>query len=172
MSDEMRDVNELKAEEAKAVEIVIEEDEVAEETTAPEADVSDALRDLGRQFAETIRSAWYSEERREVETEVREGIEHFAEEVNRVFREARESPAVKKVREEADEARAKVERGEISRKARVSLVEGLNWLSREMAKLADQFEPAEETGEPASPPESVEKQPEDVEIEITIDESQ
>ncbi|MDX1663115.1 MAG: hypothetical protein R3272_04930 [Candidatus Promineifilaceae bacterium] len=169
MSDDMPDITEIKTEEAQRVEIVIEEDEIAEEKTTPEADVSEALRDLGRQFAETIRSAWHSQERREMETEVREGIEHFAEEVNRVFREARESPAAKKVREEADDVRSKVERGEVSRKARMSLVDGLNWLSREMAKLAEQFDAAEEAAATAP---VAEKQPEDIEIEITIDETE
>lgn len=155
MNDETPDIDQLKEEERATVQITIEEEDVAPHKASQEqADVSEALRDLGRQFAETIQSAWNSQERREFEREVREGIEHFGDEMNRVFREARESEAAQKVREEAEEVKTKVETKEFSRKARASLVDGLTWLSQEMAKLAEQFSPTE-------------KQPEDVEPDVT-----
>lgn len=140
-------IDELK--EQERIEISVEEEDV--EKGAPEADVSDALRDLGRQFAETIQTAWNSQERKEFEQEVREGVRRFGDEVNKVFSEAKESPTVKKAKEEAEEVRTRVESGEVSRKARSGLVEGLQWLSQELARLAEQFSPPEKGPESVAP---------------------
>ena len=136
-------IEDLKAEER--VEIPVEEEETtqAKGMEAPAAGVSDALRDLGRQFAETIQAAWNSQERKEFEQEVREGVRRFGDEVNKVFTEARQSPAAKRVKEEAEDVRTKVESGEMTRKARSGLVDGLQWLSQELERLADQFSPPE-----------------------------
>lgn len=140
MSEETTGVDELKAQE-KEVKIVIEEEDVAAEEQKQEPDVSEALRDLGRQFAETMEAAWNSQERRELESEVREGVKHFSEEVQRVFREAKESPAAKRVKVEAEDVRSRVESGDVTHKARSGFVEGLRWLSQELEKLAQQFSP-------------------------------
>ncbi|HSM57608.1 MAG TPA: hypothetical protein VK879_15755 [Candidatus Sulfomarinibacteraceae bacterium] len=136
-------VEELKSEERIKIEVE-EEEPFKTEKGAPRADVSDALRDLGRQFAETLQSAWNSQERREFEAEVKEGVRRFGDEVNKVFSEAKESPTAKKVKEEAEDVRGRVESGELGRKARSSMVEGLQWLSQELARLAEQFSPPEE----------------------------
>ncbi|MEW5986180.1 MAG: hypothetical protein AB1791_06070 [Chloroflexota bacterium] len=101
------------------------------------------LSNLGRQFAETLKTAWNSEERRQMEAEVREGFQSFVSEVDKVMREAKESPVAKKAKEEAAELKTKVESGEVARKARVSIAQGLQWFSEELAKLAQQFTPAE-----------------------------
>lgn len=106
-------------------------------------DVADALRDLGRQFAETVQAAWNSQERKEFEVELREGVRRFGDEVNKVFTEAKESPAAQKVKEEASEVRVKVESGEVTHKVRSGLVTGLQWLSQELAHLAEQFSTTE-----------------------------
>lgn len=140
-------VEELKAEERIRIPVEEEEAPGKGETGAPRGDVSDALRDLGRQFAETLQAAWNSQERREFEAEVKEGVRRFGDEVNKVFAEAKESEPAKKVKEEAQEVRGRVESGELGRKARSSMVEGLQWLSQELARLAEQFSPPEEQSE-------------------------
>lgn len=160
MTEESTSVEDLKAQE-KEVQIVIEEEDVAGEEKKKQPDVAEALRDLGRQFAETIQAAWNSQERRELEAEVREGVQHFSEEVQRVFKDAKESPAAKRVKEEADEVKTRVESGEAAQKARSGFVEGLHWLSQELEKLAQQFsspqkEPSAETAAEAEAEEEAE----------------
>lgn len=152
--DDTPNIDELK--EQEKVEITIEEEDVEAKKEEVQSDVSEAMRTLGRQFAETIQTAWNSQERREFESEVRQGVEHFAEEVQKVFREAKESKPVKKVKEEATEAKGRVETKEISRKARAGVVEGLQWLSQELGRLAEQFSPPEER-EPADEEVTVEE---------------
>ena len=136
-------IDDLKGEEKAGYQIPIDE----AEGTAGEAtsEITAALRDFGRQFADTIQAAWNSKERREFEEEVREGLNQFAGEVRKAFHEIKESGAAQKVKEEASEAKERVERADLAQKAQAGLVEGLQKLSQELARLADQFNPAEKS---------------------------
>jgi hypothetical protein len=136
-------IDDLKAEEKAGYQIPVEEEGRAGGEAMSE--ISTALRDFGRQFADTIQAAWNSQERRQFEGEVREGIDQFANEVRKAFREIKESGAAQKVREEAGEAKERVERADLAQKAQAGLVEGLQKLSQELGKLADQFSPAEKS---------------------------
>jgi len=121
------------------------EEEVAK--ARPQGDVAAEMKRLGRQFAETLQTAWNSEERQRLEGEVRQGIKSFAGEVDKVIREARQSQAADKVKEEATHLKEKVEAAELGRKARVGVVQGLQWLSAELGRLAEQFTPPAESAE-------------------------
>lgn len=122
-----------------------------EETVEPSADkqpegafdVRAELSQLGRQVAETLRSAWSSEERQRLEHEIREGVQSFVREAEEVIREVREGSTGQKLRTEAVNLKDQVETAELGRKVRSGIVQGLRWLSDEMGKLADQFTPHE-----------------------------
>jgi hypothetical protein len=136
MSDEQNpDIEELKQQ------VKIEVEEELNKVEAKDWDVAAELQDLGRQFADTVRKAWNSQERQRIEQEVREGVKSFADEVDKAIREAKDMPVVSRAREEAEQVATKVESTEVARKARVGLVQGLQWLSEELGKLADQFTP-------------------------------
>jgi hypothetical protein len=138
MSDEQNpDIEELKQQ------VKIEVEEELNKVEAKDWDVAAELQDLGRQFADTVRKAWNSQERQRIEQEVREGVKSFADEVDKAIREAKDMPVVSRAREEAEQVATKVESTEVARKARVGLVQGLQWLSEELGKLADQFTPTD-----------------------------
>lgn len=154
MSDEqIPSVEEIK--ERLKVEIPVEEEEAAK-ADKTKRDISGELKDLGRQFADTVQSAWNSEERQRVENEIREGVKSFVNEVDKAIHEAKESQAAAKVKEEAVEIKTKIETGDLGRKTREGLVQGLQWLSEELGKLAGQFAPAEKSPEDAAPVEETE----------------
>jgi hypothetical protein len=142
MSDETPSVEEIK-ERLKVEEIPVEEEVTKKE--GQRVDVAAELKSLGRQFAETLETAWNSEERQRVEVQVREGIKSFVNEVDNVIKEIKESPAAGRVKEEATEVKSRVEAGELGRKTRGGIVQGLRWLSEELDKLAEQFTPAEKS---------------------------
>ncbi|MFQ5578649.1 MAG: hypothetical protein ACE5G8_16860 [Anaerolineae bacterium] len=147
MSDEQTpSVEEIK--ERLKVDIPVEEEPVKAET---KRDITGELKELGRQFADTVQSAWNSEERQHVEGEIREGVKSFVNEVDKAIREAKESQAAARVKEEAAEIKSKIETGEFGRKTRSGLVQGLQWLSEELGKLAEQFAPAEKAPEDVTP---------------------
>jgi hypothetical protein len=156
MSEEqLPSVDEIKA--RLGSEIPVEEDVDSLKTDEKSADVAAELQSLGRQVAETIQRAWNSEERQRVEKEVRVGVKSFVDEVDKVIREARESQAAARLKEEAGEAKSRVEQSDLGRKARGGFVQGLRWLSEELGKLANQF----------SPPDAADKDNDD-DIEIKI----
>lgn len=138
MSEETPSVEELKA--RLKVEIPVEE-EPAKENIGQ--DIAGELKSLGRQFAETLQTAWNSEERQRVETEIREGVQSFVKEVDRAFQEAKESPAAERMRGEAVDIKNRVETSDIGDKARKGVVQGLQWMSEELGKLATKFTPPE-----------------------------
>lgn len=139
MSDETPSVEEIKA--RLKVEIPIDEEAIKAEEK--KADMVEEMKGLGRQFAQTLQSAWNSEERQKIEAEIREGVQSFVGEVDKVIREARESDVATKVKTEAVEVKSRVESAEWSNKARTGFVQGLQWLSEELGKLAEQFTPKE-----------------------------
>lgn len=118
---------------------------VEEEPAKPELNMANELRDLGKQVADTLRTAWNSQERHRVEAEIREGVKSFADELEKMIREAKESPAAGKIKEEAIQVKTKFESSDVGNKTKSSVVNGLRWLSEELGKLADQFTPNEKS---------------------------
>ena len=154
MSDEQTpSVEEIKArlsdETDHYEEIPVDEEPVDPETLkeGEQPDIVVELRNLGRQFVNTLHTAWNSQEWQSFEGEVREGMKTFADEVDKAFREVKKSPVTQKAKEEATTFKSKVETGEMGQKTKSGLAQGLSWLSEELAKLADQFTPVEKSAE-------------------------
>ena len=80
------------------------DDETVYKSEEEEPDVVGELRNLGRQFGETMRTAWNSEERREFEREIREGVQTFAQEVDKAFKDVAASEPAQKAKSEAEAA--------------------------------------------------------------------
>ena len=109
----------------------------------PDPGVEEELRNLGRRFADVLQAAWASEERHKVETEVREGMKRFSEELERVFERTRESPTAERVRTKLGSARGRAAESEAGRRTREAVAQGLHRLSEELARLAERFTPRE-----------------------------
>lgn len=120
---------------------------VEEETTykaqTEESEVVDELRNLGQQFANTLRAAWFSEERKQFEQEMREGVQTFAQEVDKAVKDIASSEAAKKAKTEAEEIKTKADASDVAEKTRSGLAHGLRRFSEELSKLADSFTPVE-----------------------------
>ena len=147
MSDEQNpDIEEIK----ERIEIPIEDDDIDslkadEKSMGP--DLMEEFKNLGRQFAETIEAAWNSEERVRVESEIREGVHSFVDEVDKVIRQAKNNEKTEKILNEAAGVKNRAESSDLGLKARDGIVQGLTWLSEEFGKLATQFTPAEKSPE-------------------------
>jgi hypothetical protein len=132
-------VEEIKA--RLKVEVPVEEEAIKADAKNP--DLTEELRDFGKQFADTIRSAWNSAERQRLETELRDGMRSFADEVDKAIQEIKKSPAADRVKTEAVHVREKVQASDVSHKARVGVAQGLQVLSEQLARLAERFTPVE-----------------------------
>jgi hypothetical protein len=131
------------------IEIPVEEElsglKAGEKAQGP--DLVAEFQALGRSFAEAFGSAWNSEERKRVEQDVRAGVKSFADEVDKVIREAKSSATTERVKQEAGEMAGKVESSDVGRRALEGIAQGLSWMSTELGKLAEQFTPAEKSPE-------------------------
>lgn len=136
--------------------IPVDEEPVASKESAEQSELVNELSNLGRQFGETITAAWNSEERQRFEREVKEGVQSFVKEIDKAFKEVRESPAAQKARDEAVEFRNKVHEAEIGQKTQYSIAQGLRWMSTGLSSLADQFTVKEKQPEDAAAAESEE----------------
>jgi len=133
--------------------IPVEEDPVVSKESNEKPELVNELTNLGRQLGETITTAWNSEERQRFEKEVKEGVQSFAKEVDKAFKEVRESPAAQKAKDEASEFRSKVNEAELGQKTQSSIAQGLRWMSVELGNLAEQFMPKEKQPEDVMPDE-------------------
>jgi hypothetical protein len=133
-------VEEIKA--RLKVEVPVEEEEVTK-ADVQNPDLAAELREFGRQFADTIRTAWNSAERQRLETELRDGMRSFADEVDKAIQEIKKSPAADRVKTEAVHVREKVQTSDVGNKARTGVAQGLQVLSEQLAKLAERFTPVE-----------------------------
>ena len=143
MSDD-QNINQFKEQERLKIEIPVEEEASAGGKQA-EPDLIAEMKNLGRQFADALRTAWNSQERQKIETEVREGLDVFVSELEKGFKELRDGQAAQKAKQEVSQVKEKVEGAELGRKAKVAMADGLRWLSEEFENLASQFTPTDKT---------------------------
>jgi len=147
MSEEQSTINELKDEERLKIEIPMEEDEPAAKPASTSMNLPDEFQKLGRQFAETLQSAWDSEERQQVEGEVRDGLRSFADEVDKIIRDVKASPKTERVKDEAVNAKDRVGTSDVGQKAMGGIAGGLRWLGTELGNIADHFTAPEKSPE-------------------------
>lgn len=147
MSEEQTpDIEEIKS----RIEIPVDEDVdqlKADEKASTGPDLVEEFQTLGRSFAEAFETAWNSEERKRVEEEVREGVQSFAAEVDKVIRDAKTSPTGERMTNEAADIAGKVESSDFGRRALEGISQGLAWMSVEMGKMSEQFTPKEKSPE-------------------------
>jgi hypothetical protein len=112
----------------------------------PEPGIEEELRTLGRRFADVLQAAWESEERRKVETEIKDSMKRFSAEMDRLFERTRESPTGERVRTKFSGAKERAAESEAGRRTREALAQGLHRMSEELARLAERFTPADDAG--------------------------
>ena len=151
MSDD-QNINQFKEQERLKIEIPVEEEASAGGKQA-EPDLIAEMKNLGRQFADALRTAWNSQERQKLETEVREGLDVFVSELEKGFKELRDGQVAQKAKQDVSQVKEKVEGAELGRKAKVAMADGLRWLSEEFENLAAQFTPTDKAtnGESSTP---------------------
>lgn len=120
-------------------EIPVEEEPLVSKESKEKSDLVNELSSLGKQLGETISTAWNSEERQRFEREVKEGVQSFAQEIDKAFQGVRESPAAQKAKDEASGFKNRVNEADLGQKTQSSIAQGLRWMSVELGNLAEQF---------------------------------
>lgn len=110
---------------------------------------------LGKRFGEALEAAWHSEERAQLQKDIKEGMDRFAAEVNESIKDIRTSETAQRVEEGVQKATSDVKSGKVADEVRKATVTALRGLSDALERMASSFTPVEEApeGEPETPAE-------------------
>lgn len=124
--------------------IVITEEDVAPFVAEkPAAGLREQADRMTQQVSDTARQAWESETRRKVTGKVREGVATVATKSSQLVRDKVSEAAERQAREAVTAVQTRIKETDWKEEARQGTVRGLQWLSQQLARLADRFSPAE-----------------------------
>jgi hypothetical protein len=99
---------------------------------------------LGKRFGEAMSAAWNSEERQQLQNDLKDGLNRFTEEVNTSIGKMRESKVSQKVETGVQQAASDVKSGRVGDEVRKGLVTALRSLSDALDRMSQSFTPREE----------------------------
>jgi hypothetical protein len=123
-----------------------------EQPAEEKPDLVAELGALGKRFGEALEAAWHSEERVQLQKDIKEGMDRFATEVNKSIKDIRASDTAQRVEEGVQKAASDVKSGKVADEVRKATVTALRSLSDALERMASSFTPAEE--EPKDEPET------------------
>ena len=100
----------------------------------PGEDVAAEFSALGKNLMTLLQTAWESEERRKLQAEIEAGLAELGKTLNQAVSDFRESPAGNRLRQEAEEIKARVRSGEVEKQVRDDLLAVLRKINTELEK--------------------------------------
>lgn len=98
---------------------------------------------LGKRFGEAVAAAWNSEERQQLQNDLKDGLNRFTDEVNSAIGKMRETKVSQKVETGVQQAASDVKSGRVGDEVRKGLVTALRGLSDALDRMAQNFTPHE-----------------------------
>jgi hypothetical protein len=117
-----------------------------QEEQTPE-DLASEFQNLGDNLKQIFIGAWESEQRKNLQEEIEEGLAGLGNSLKQTANEIQESETSQRVRSEAEDLRDRVRSGEVETKIRSDLQSVLHNLNKELEKVIPPTPPVEETGE-------------------------
>lgn len=99
----------------------------------------DELTRVGQKFIEVVEVAWNSEQRKQIEDDLRTGLVSVAENLESGFKRVSSSKEAQEAVNAAEEVAAKVRSSKIASELSEALAEGLRALSDQMDKLSNEI---------------------------------
>lgn len=97
------------------------------------------LNRLGKSFVDVVKVAWESDERRQLEADLKKGLHALAESLEENFKKAGETQQAKELRTKAEETAESVadrlRKSEVAQELGEGLLKGLNALSLQLERL-------------------------------------
>jgi hypothetical protein len=109
------------------------------EENNPKNDLRSEFQTFGVNLKKVINSAWESEQKAKVQSEIEDGINELSKALNDFVSSVRASETGQKLKEEFDEFGDRVRSGEVEDKARAELMKVMKKLNTELEKAADNF---------------------------------
>ena len=120
-----------------------------QEGQSPE-DLASEFHSLGENLKKIIIGAWESEERKNLQKDIEEGLADLGSSLKQTATEIQDSEAGQRIKSEAEDLRDRVRSGDVETKVRSDLQSVLHSLNKELEKVIPPAPPADETGEEES----------------------
>jgi hypothetical protein len=121
------------------------------EQQRPENDLRDEFRILGENLKQFFNSAWESEERKQLQQDIKDGMKELGVVLDDFSEDVRSSEFGETIRREAEDFGERVRSGEVEHKVREGILDALQKLNTELQKASDKFSGTVE-GQAEDPP--------------------
>lgn len=105
-----------------------------QDETTPE-NLAAEFENLGRNLKETFLKLWESEQRKNLQKDLEEGLSKFGESVNQAVKEIQESSAGQQVKTSAEDFQERLRSGEVGDALRSDLVKVLRKINEELERM-------------------------------------
>lgn len=113
------------------------EQETKDQGASARSDLAAELNRLGENLGRLLKASWESDERRNVERELKSGLEQFSKQINSAVEQARSDQHLQKARESLKEAWHIAHGPQVVTEMRLGLVDSLKKLNDEIVRKAD-----------------------------------
>ncbi|HKZ54821.1 MAG TPA: hypothetical protein VJ123_05025 [Anaerolineales bacterium] len=105
-----------------------------------ESDLSAELRALAENLKSAVQTAWHSDERKNLQSEIEEGLANVGKALRDASDDLAKGPTGQRIKAEVDEFSSRVRSGEFEAKLRVELVRALRLANSELEKALSSIE--------------------------------
>ena len=112
--------------------------------TQPEGDLNEEFHNLGQNIKDALNTAWNSDERKKVQTNIQDGLNDLGNAINNLINDIQTSDVAKKVGKEVDQVGECLRSGEVKEKTREGVLSALKKMNAELEKAADKFSSSDE----------------------------
>lgn len=129
------------------------------EERAPEENLADEFRTLGKNLLEALRSAWDAPERKRLSEELESNLNELSATLRKEMDEFRESPTGQRLKDDLDDLGERVRSGAAESRVREELLAALRAANQELSKVAQRWSSASETRDESQTPPGVDNPP-------------
>ncbi|MDR3575178.1 MAG: hypothetical protein P4L50_15065 [Anaerolineaceae bacterium] len=114
-----------------------------------ETNLSDEIRNLGKNLGLFFQAAWASPERQQVQKEIEVSLNEVGVELNKAATEFAQSETAKQLKSDLSDLNKRFESGELQKKAQNELLDALRRVSVELEKAANRWSVDDKDGSAA-----------------------
>lgn len=113
-----------------------------ENNTSPNTNLGDDIRELGKSLGDFFKSAWDSEERKEIEEDLTGALNDVADTFRQLADDISNGETGQQIRAEYEDLKVRVNSGEFKQKAQSELSKAIQNIKNELDKITDSWTPA------------------------------
>ena len=117
------------------------------EETTKEDSIKDEFRNLSNNFVDMIRTAWDSPGRKNLQSEIEQGLSEFSSSLKREIEDISGSPTGQQIKSDYEDIKERVRTGEMETKVRDELVSALRIINKEIEKVSSKWAPPSPTAD-------------------------